>query len=70
MYYRQAVQLVPDIEFRVSQREEEVDRSVIQEDVVLPRLVQTFHALSLDPVCQPERPTKVSRSQHQTLVCV
>ena len=61
MYYRQAVQLVPDIESRVSQREEEVvDGGVVQEDAVLPRLVQTFHALSLDAVCQLARPSRVS----------
>ena len=57
MYYRQALQLVPDIESRVShgeeggrtEEEEEEDERGVTEDT-LPGLVQSFHALSLDTV--------------------
>ena len=69
MYYRQALQLVPDIESRVSHgeeggrtEEEEEEGRGVSEDA-LPGLVQSFHALSLDTVCQPKSPSSVSPPQ-------
>ena len=66
MYYRQALQLVPDIESRVShgeeggrtEEEEEEGRGVPEDS--LPGLVPSFRALSLDAVCEPKSPSNVS----------
>ena len=69
MYYRQALQLVPDIKSRVSHgeeggrtEEEEEDERGVSEDT-LPWLVQSFHALTLDTVCEPKSPSSVSPPQ-------
>ena len=70
MYYWQALQLVPDIESRVShgeeggrtEEEEEEDERGVSEDT-LPGLVQSFHALSLDTVCEPKSQSSVSPPQ-------
>ena len=69
MCYRQTLQLVPDIKSRVSHgeeggrmEEEEEDKRGVSEDT-LPGLVQSFHALSLDTVCEPKSPSRVSPPQ-------
>lgn len=67
MYYRQALQLVPDIESRVSHgeesgrtEEEEEEEGRGESEDSLPGLVQSFCALSLDAVCEPKSPSSVS----------
>ena len=68
MYYRQALQLVPDIESRVShgeeggrteEEEEGEGRGRVSEDS-LPGLVPSFHDLSHDAVCEPKSPSSTS----------